>query len=235
MAERLVAGLPHGSRVALGLFAADRDRRLARPRALALALACLGVELEPGDPPARSSSGLVAARVGDAVRAGRRLRPGDRRRSSPSTTLLAHPVGLNAARTVLPEGDAPPEAGPGPPGPRGRRPGADPPAGRRLAADRRGAAPPDPAGDVLQARPRAARGRPGPRRPDRRRPRAAARHGPALDRRWPGRVGLVVARAGQRPAGRRPARLLGRERRPPAADDRHPLARASATGTSRPG
>ena len=46
----------------------------------------------------------------------------------------------------------------------------------------------------------------------------------------PGRPG-----AGQRPGRRRPARVLVRERRPPAADDRDPLARAPRPGTSRGG
>ena len=56
-------------------------------------------------------SGLVAARVGESfdpssTSTGRS--PGQ----LPTTTLLAHPAALNAARTLLPEGEGPPRAGP---------------------------------------------------------------------------------------------------------------------------
>lgn len=109
MAERLVAGLPLGSRAALGLIALAEAN--AWPAAgLALGLACLGVEFEPAIR-RLLETGLIAARPGDSFESvveydqvlGPRLG---------TTTLLAHPSASNAARTVLPEGDAPPESGP---------------------------------------------------------------------------------------------------------------------------
>ena len=178
----------HGPAAGAGPVRPDRDRRPGRSPGCRTRSACLGVDPRRGDPAAWLDLGLLAASAGADGRpvgdfgAARSPRP-----SRAAVDLVAHPAAMAAARTVLPEGAAPPIAGAGPAGPRDRRPGADPPAGRRLAAGRRGAAPPDPAGDALQARPRAARGRPGPRRPDRRRARAAARHGGALARPGAGR------------------------------------------------
>ena len=109
VAERVVAGLPHGSRVALGLIA------LAEANAwpadgLALGLACLGVDHIPALV-GLLESGLIAARPTDPfeiiVEYERAVGPGLR-----STTLLAHPSASNAARTVLPEGEGPTPAGP---------------------------------------------------------------------------------------------------------------------------
>ena len=155
------------------------------------------------------------------------------RRTRRGSSLVAHPAAVAAARTVLPERSRTA---------RGRAPvrqvreadGLEPilrlaVVWQRVAGS---PSPPDPAGDALQARPRPARGRPGPRRPDRRRARAPARHARLL----------ADAGAGRRPArirarlgagDRRAARLLGRERVPPAADDRHPLARPARRGTSK--
>src|SRR5947209_3581655 len=108
VAERVVGALPFGPRVALGLIALAEAN--AWPASgLALSLTCLGVDFEPAIR-RLLESGLVAARMVDAFESvadyeraiGPRLA---------STTLLAHPSASNAARTLLPEGDAPPTAG----------------------------------------------------------------------------------------------------------------------------
>ncbi len=108
-AERMVATLPHGSKVALGLFALTETAAWPAP-GMALALGCLGVEPAPALR-LLLELGLVAVRVGEAfdvvVDFDRPL--GDQ---VVFTTLLAHPAALTAARTTLPEGDRPPEAGP---------------------------------------------------------------------------------------------------------------------------
>ncbi len=109
VAERLVAGLPHGSRLALGLIALAEAN--AWPAAgLALGLSCLGED--PGPAIRRLlESGLVAARPGDSFET---VADYDRAigLQIATTTLLAHPSASNAARTVLPEGEPPPLAGP---------------------------------------------------------------------------------------------------------------------------
>jgi hypothetical protein len=109
VADRMVAGLHHGAKVALGLFALTEQP--AWPASgMALALACLGVEAEPA---LRRllELGLVSARVGESFEP-----VFDYERTIgiqlALTTLLAHPSVLNAARTVLPDLDPPPEAGP---------------------------------------------------------------------------------------------------------------------------
>ena len=109
VADRMVAGLPHGPKVALGLFALTEAP--AWPAAgMALGLACLGVEAEPA---LRRllELGLVSARVGETFEP-----VFDYERTLgiqlPQVTLHAHPSVLNAARTILPEAEPPPEAGP---------------------------------------------------------------------------------------------------------------------------
>jgi Helicase conserved C-terminal domain len=109
VAERMVMNLDHGSRVALGLFALTETH--AWPGlGIALALHILGV---PYAPAVRRllELGLVSAKVGDTFES-----VFDYERTIGSqfaiTTLNAHPSVLNAARTVLPEGEPPPEAGP---------------------------------------------------------------------------------------------------------------------------
>jgi hypothetical protein len=109
VADRMVAGLGHGSKIALGLFALTETP--AWPASgMALALNCLGVEPEPA---LRRllELGLVAAKVGEFFET-----VFDYERTVgvqiAITTLHAHPSVLNAARTVLPEGDDLPEAGP---------------------------------------------------------------------------------------------------------------------------
>ncbi len=109
VADRMVGALPHGSKVALGLFALTETPGWPAS-GMALALTCLGVE---PDPALRRllELGLVAARVGesfDAVYDYERIVGVQ----VAQTTLLAHPSVLNAARTILPEVDGPPEAGP---------------------------------------------------------------------------------------------------------------------------
>ncbi len=108
-ADRLIATLPHGPRVALGLFALTETAHW--PGAgLALALAALGVE--PGPAIRRLLElGLVAARAADPFEG---VNDHDRTVGPllGSMTILAHPSAVNAARTALPEGDAVPEAGP---------------------------------------------------------------------------------------------------------------------------
>ena len=108
VAERMVGLLPYGSRVALGLFALTETT--AWPASgLALGLACLGVEFEPA---VRRllELGLVSAKVGDSFEP---IFDYERIVATQTaiTTLHAHPSVLNAARTLLPEGEAPPEAG----------------------------------------------------------------------------------------------------------------------------
>ena len=108
VAERLVSGLPHGPRVALGLFALT-ERPDWPASGMALGLSCLGVEPEPA---LRRllELGLVAAKVGDSFEPvfdfERAVGP-----QLALTTLHAHPSVLNAARTVLPESEGPPGAG----------------------------------------------------------------------------------------------------------------------------
>ncbi len=108
VAERMVAGLDHGPRAALGLFALT-EMPSWPASGMALGLACLGVDPEPA---LRRllELGLVAAKVGDAFDPvfdyERLVGP-----QLALTTLNAHPSVLNAARTVLPEGEPPPQAG----------------------------------------------------------------------------------------------------------------------------
>ncbi len=108
-AERLVATLGHGPRLALGLFALTETAAWPGP-GLALALACLGV---PPEPAIRRllELGLASVRIGEAFDPvydyDRAVGP-----QLAATTLLVHPSVLNAARTILPEGEGPPEAGP---------------------------------------------------------------------------------------------------------------------------
>jgi Helicase conserved C-terminal domain len=109
VAERLVGMLPDGSRLALGLIALAEAN--AWPASgLALSLMCLGVDFEPAIR-RLLESGLVAARMVDAFESvvdyDRAIGP-----RLASTTLLAHPSASNAARTLLPDGEAPPTAGP---------------------------------------------------------------------------------------------------------------------------
>ena len=98
--DRLVASLPFGARMALGLFALAETTTWPAP-GMALSLRLLGVDPAPA---LRRlvEVGLVAVKVGDGfdvvVDFDHALGP---QRSQ--TTLLAHPSGLNAARTLLPE------------------------------------------------------------------------------------------------------------------------------------
>jgi hypothetical protein len=109
VAERLVANLNHGPRVALGLFALT-EKHAWPGLGIALGLHLLGI---PYAPAVRRllELGLVSAKVGEMFEP-----VVDYERTIGSqfaiTTLNAHPAALNAARTILPEGDAPPEAGP---------------------------------------------------------------------------------------------------------------------------
>ncbi len=108
-AERVVAALPHGPRLALGLFALTETT--SWPAAgMGLGLACLGVEAEPA---LRRllELGLVAVKVGEGFEA---VFDYDRAIGLQvgQATLYAHPSALNAARTILPEVEGPPEAGP---------------------------------------------------------------------------------------------------------------------------
>ena len=110
VAERLLAGLETGPRMAMSLFALTETSSWPMS-GLSHALAALGVE-----PSAAVRTllelGLLAARVdppgepvGDYARL---LDPGEPR----DALLFAHPAALAAARTVLPEGDRPPPSGP---------------------------------------------------------------------------------------------------------------------------
>ena len=111
--DRMVAGLPLGARVTLGLFALAETT--AWPASgMALSLRCMGVD--PGPAIRRLIEvGLVAVRVGDGFDVvhdfDQALGP-----QRFQTTLLAHPSALNAARTLLPESrrrvDVEPEPGP---------------------------------------------------------------------------------------------------------------------------
>ncbi len=104
-AERMVGGLGHGPRVALGLFALTETA--AWPAAgLGLGLACLGVEAEAAIR-RLLELGLVAVKVGDSLEA---VYDYDRAigLQAAQATLYAHPSALNAARTMLPEGEGPP-------------------------------------------------------------------------------------------------------------------------------
>ena len=171
----LLAGLDHGPGWP-GPVRADRDDGLA----------VAGLSQRAGVPrrradrdgprpararlPGRSSSPKRAARLDLARRA--RTRRG--RRSADVCSSI--PPSLAASRTVLPERELRRSIGPV----RQVREadGLEPSSGwPRSGSGSTRAAPPDPAGDALQAGPRAARGRPGARRADRRRARAAARHG----------------------------------------------------------
>ncbi len=116
-----------------------------------------------------------------------------------------------------PRGRRPADDRDDPPGPRDRRPGADPAPRRALATRGRGRHASHPAGLALQERPRAHGGRPGPGRPHRRRPRTPARHGRIVAGAGPGR-GVGRGRGAFRPHHRGPLRLLVRQRLPPPAD-----------------
>ena len=109
VADRLVAGLSHGPKVALGLFALTETPSWPAS-GMGLALLCLGVEPEPAMK-RLLELGLVSAKVGETFEP-----VYDYERTLgvqlAMTTLHAHPSVLNAARTVLPEAEAPPEAGP---------------------------------------------------------------------------------------------------------------------------
>ena len=106
VAERMVSALPHGPKLALGLFALTETPSWPAS-GMALALSCLGVDAVPA---LRRllELGLVAAKVGDTFES---VYEYDRTLGVQvaMTTLHAHPSVLNAARTVLPEGDALPE------------------------------------------------------------------------------------------------------------------------------
>ncbi|WP_435010024.1 helicase-associated domain-containing protein [Tundrisphaera lichenicola] len=109
VSERVVANLSFGSRAALGLIALAEAN--AWPASgLALGLTCLGIEFEPAIL-RLLESGLVAARMADpfesVVDYERAIGP-----RLAATTLLAHPSASNAARTLMPEGEPPPLAGP---------------------------------------------------------------------------------------------------------------------------
>lgn len=93
--EGLIARLDYASRLALGLFAIS-DSSAWPLSGLAHALAALGVSSESAASEGLGLGLLVSAREGEPA----------------STVLVAHPIVLSAARTVLPEGDPPPEAGP---------------------------------------------------------------------------------------------------------------------------
>ena len=98
-ADRLVAVLPPGSRLALGLFALA-EATTWPAAGMALSLRCLGVDPTPAIR-RLIEVGLVAVRVADGFDVvhdfDQALGP-----QRFQTTLLAHPSGLNAARTVLP-------------------------------------------------------------------------------------------------------------------------------------
>jgi hypothetical protein len=106
-AERIVASLPHGARVALGLFGLTETTEW--PGAgLSLALAMLDVDPSPA---LRRllELGLIAARAGisyDTVVDFERVVGPDLRK----VTLLVHPSAATASRTVLPEGEPLPES-----------------------------------------------------------------------------------------------------------------------------
>ncbi len=221
VADRMVAGLSHGSRVALGLFALTESPTWPAS-GMILGLTCLGVEPEPA---LRRllELGLVSAKVGETFEP-----VFDYERTLgvqlAMTILHAHPSVLNAARTVLPEIEAPPEAG----SVRQVRESdgleAACPPGGGLAADRGRPDPPDPAGgrssNVSASGSKRTLSSPG------RSPTPSVSlpdSGVALDRALGRGVGLVVpGKASDRLTAASPG-LLVRERRPPAADDRHPL------------
>ncbi len=98
--DRVVATLPLGPRLALGLFALAEATSWPAS-GMALSLRCLGVDPVPA---LRRliEVGLVAVKVADGFDVvhdfDQALGP-----QRFQTTLLAHPSGLNAARTVLPE------------------------------------------------------------------------------------------------------------------------------------
>ncbi len=109
VAEKLVSTLNHESRVALGLFALT-EKHAWPGLGLALGLHILGI---PYAPAVRRllELGLISAKVGEMFDP---VVDYDRTIGSDLgiTIFNAHPAVLNAARTVLPESDPPPEAGP---------------------------------------------------------------------------------------------------------------------------
>ena len=108
-AERAIAGLSLGPRLALSLFALTEAPSWPLP-GLAHALSCLGVAPAPAIQ-TLLERGLLAVRLGDgsSVTSIARIVADD---SPARATLFAHPAALANARTVLPEGDRPPVAGP---------------------------------------------------------------------------------------------------------------------------
>jgi Helicase conserved C-terminal domain len=108
VAERVIAGLSHGPKVALGLFALTETS--AWPGlGLMLGLHLLGVESAPSIR-RLMELGLVAAKVGDTYES---VFDYDRTITTQIgiTTILAHPSAMIAARTILPEGEPPLESG----------------------------------------------------------------------------------------------------------------------------
>ena len=98
--DRMVAGLPFGARVALGLVALAETTSWPAS-GMTLSLRCMGVD--PGPAIRRLVEvGLMAVKVGDGFDV---VHDFDQALGPQlfQTTLLAHPSALNAARTVLPE------------------------------------------------------------------------------------------------------------------------------------
>ena len=98
--DRMVAGLPFGARVALGLVALAETTTWPAS-GMTLSLRCMGVD--PGPAIRRLVEvGLMAVKVGDGFDVVHDFEEALGPRLF-QTTLLAHPSALNAARTVLPE------------------------------------------------------------------------------------------------------------------------------------
>ncbi len=98
--DRMVAGLPFGPRVTLGLFALT-EMTTWPAAGMTLSLRCMGIDPLPAIR-RLIEVGLVAVRVGDGFDMVHDFEDALGPRRS-QTTLLAHPSALNAARTLLPE------------------------------------------------------------------------------------------------------------------------------------
>ena len=221
--EALAARLPIGSRLALSLFAVTETTSM--PTAgLAHALAVAGRRAGRGDRPA-ARPGPAGDRAECRARPDRRFRRGDEARAArPRCSVRVHPSVPHAVRIVRPEG-RPAD---------GRRDRSCRSASRTAWSRSSGSA-------------RSGSG-PAPSRcgrPSRGRCTSATASGSRTTRSWPAPIADAIGAparprgvlAGAGPSRRRgrarllrpaaaggPDRILGRQRRPPPADDRHRLA-----------
>jgi hypothetical protein len=98
VAERLLAGVPTASKTVMGLFALTESHAWTAP-GLSLALTTLGIEPDEAVQPLLERGLLV-------------IRDPDPPPSPSPASLFAHPAAVNAARTLPPDGEMPPLAGP---------------------------------------------------------------------------------------------------------------------------